>query len=213
MMTVMQSACSRAKTVSTTPSAGSCNNATFSRAEPVRNRSRSCRPWIYSNTPTNRTASRHRFFYLGRGFGLLSRHRFFISEEASVFSRDIAFFLGRGFGLLSRHRFFTSEEASVFSQDIALTPDNIRKSRPQKAKQFLQRARIQVADVCPSNFSPSAGPGAKTARRYRRKTFRPKFRVHPKNLEDPKFWANRFVLSAPGPADGRNFGPKKRNNF
>ena len=65
---------------------------------------------------------------------------FFISEEASVFSRDIAFFLGRGFGLLSRHRFFTSEEASVFSQDIALTPDNIRKSRPQKANKFLTHA-------------------------------------------------------------------------
>ena len=59
----------------------------------------------------------------GRGVGLLSRHRFFLSRkrlrsslETSLFlswtrlrsslETSLFFYLGRGFGLLSRHRFF-----------------------------------------------------------------------------------------------------------
>ena len=61
-------------------------------------------------------------FYLGRGFGLLSRHRFFyLGRGFGLLSRRRFFYRGRGFGILSRHRFFlfrtrfwSSLETSLF---------------------------------------------------------------------------------------------------
>ena len=51
--------------------------------------------------------SRHRFFHLGSGFGLLSRHRFFFSRTRLRSSLETSFFyLGSGFGLLSGGAFF-----------------------------------------------------------------------------------------------------------
>ena len=67
-----------------------------------------------------------------------------------------------------------------------------------------QRARIRVADACPSNFPPSAGPGEETTRRYGRKTFAAKilaetFFVH------ISLWSSRLDLPTGENSRGRRW--------
>ena len=95
----------------------------------------------------------------------------------------------------------------IFRPKSALKPDVFSKIMSPKIAKFFdnwggggaQRARIRVADVCPSNFPPSAGPGDETTRRYGRKTFAAK--IFARNVFRPYL----VVVFAAGPADGGKF--------